>query len=106
MADWSRKVERKQQRKATSGEVTIDVDQIWTELSSVPVGRLLPVPSQAPEVREVDDEQNKESQSAHHEHDELITIKRRIEYAGEVTEVEEQVSRSSKEAQRLSLIHI
>jgi len=78
-------------------------------LSSVPVGRPAPEMSQAAAVADVDmdmdAEQDKENKSNPQEQDELITIKRRIEYAGEVTEVEEQVPRNSKEAQHYLRAH-
>lgn len=90
-------VERKERKRTTTGEVTIDVDQIWAELNSVPIGRPPPPPPKAVDAMEVDDERNKENASAP---EDMITIKRHIEYAGEVTEVEETVRKSSKEAQR------
>jgi len=88
------KAERKERKRTTGGEVTIDVDQIWKELNSVAIGRPPPPP---PKVIEVHGEQDKENTNVPAD---LITIKRRIEFAGEVTEVVEYVPRDSKEAQQ------
>ena len=108
------KTERKHRKRARDGEVTIDVDGVWAKLKSLPVGRPA---DDAPyskvddggEAMDVDDEQNKENVDSTAvppaEDDEMITIKRRIEYAGQVTEVEERVPRSSKEAQRYLTSH-
>ncbi|GAB7361777.1 hypothetical protein MBLNU230_g1821t1 [Neophaeotheca triangularis] len=87
------KTERKEQKRATKGEVTIDVDTIWKELNSVPIGQP-PRAEKGPGSGETDESDNKENENNY------ITITRRIEYAGEVTEIEERVLRSSKEAQR------
>jgi len=91
------KIERKERKRGTVGEVTIDVDRIWKELNSEPIGRPPPPPPKAVDGMDVDGQQDKENTLATGE---LITIKRQIEYAGEVTEVEEQVLLSSNEAQR------
>ena len=56
------------------------------------------------ESMDVDGEQNKENAEMPLP-DEIITIKRRIEYAGEVTEIEENVLKSSKEAQNYLAEH-
>ncbi|KAK5128862.1 hypothetical protein LTR85_000195 [Meristemomyces frigidus] len=93
---YAEKVERKERKRVTIGEVTIDVDQIWAELNSAPIGRPPPPPPQAVDAMEVDGEQNKENAPAP---EDMITIVRRIKYAGEVTEVEESVRKTSKEAQ-------
>lgn len=97
------KVERKERKKATGGAVTIDVEQVWAELKSVPVGRPRRPPPPAPkktgdEAVDVDGGQDKENAPASSS-DGMVTIKRRIEYAGETTEIEEIVPRTSKEAQ-------
>jgi hypothetical protein len=105
------KVEKKQRRRGVQdGAVTIDVDEVWAALKAIPVGRppdVAPVP--AAEEMAVDGEENKENVDTAtadpSDSDGLITIKRRIEYAGEVTEVEERVARSSKEAQRYLAEH-
>lgn len=99
------KVERKQRKRARVGDVTIDVDQLWADLSSRPIGRASYIlPTADGEDMDVDaTEQNKENapeqQKPPDDADEVITITRRIEYAGQITEVQEQVPRSSKEAQ-------
>lgn len=104
------KEERKHRKRARDGEVTIDVDKVWAELSSVPVGRLAPAllqPAQASGdgAMDVDDENKENAPNPASTTDETITIKRRIEYAGEITEVEEQVPRSSKDAQKYLAEH-
>ena len=100
------KVEKKQRRRGVQdGAVTIDVEEVWAALKAIPVGRPPDVPP-APitEGTHVDGEENKENvdktTADTSDADGLITIKRRIEYAGQVTEIEERVPRSSKEAQR------
>ncbi|CAK3857207.1 swr1-complex 5 [Lecanosticta acicola] len=104
------KEERKHRKRARDGEVTIDVDQVWAELSSVPVGKIAPALLHPVQVvsdgtMDVDGENKENAPISSTAADELITIKRRIEYAGETTEVEEQVPRSSKEAQSFLIEH-
>lgn len=108
------KVERKHRRRAREGEVTIDVESMWAELAALPLGRqdgYVGVEKKLDwdDAMDVDEEGNKENLNSTNkvgtDEDELITIKRRIEYAGEVTEVEERVPRSSKEAQRYLAEH-
>ena len=108
------KVEKKQRRKVTGGEVTIDVDDAWARLKSIPVGRPVGYEPATTKDRDGDAvvlgrEQNKENidatASAKDDPHDMINITRRIEYAGEVTEVEERVPRSSKEAQRYLAEH-
>lgn len=53
---------------------------------------------------ELDDDHDKENAPAAMS-EEMITIRRRIEYAGEVTEVEDRVLRSSKEARKYLADH-
>jgi hypothetical protein len=86
----------------------VDVDKLWAELNSLPVGRIsisdinsTEDKSAKPDGAEGRDKDSKSTQSK----DDLITIKKRIRYAGEVTEVEEQVPRSSKEAQKYLAEH-
>lgn len=108
------KVERKYRRRAREGEVTIDVESIWAELAALPLGRQngyvgVENGTDGEDVMKADGEGSNETVDPKAKEtvngDELITIKRRIEYAGEVTEVEERVSRSSKEAQRYLAEH-
>ena len=98
------KVERKQRRRGVQdGAVTVNVEEVWAALKAIPLGRPPDVaPMPAAEGVDVDGEENKENldTAAVDTSEDLITIKRRIEYAGQVTEVEERVPRSSKEAQR------
>lgn len=99
------KEERKNRKRARDGEVTIDVDQLWSELNSQPLGRasvLAPTVGADPmEIDGADDKENAPEVSA----DDMITIKRRYAFAGEIREVEEQVPRSSKEAQQYLAEH-
>ncbi|KAK3661381.1 swr complex subunit [Elasticomyces elasticus] len=89
------KVERKEKKWTEVGDVTINVDDVWEELKRIPIGRPPPPPPALED--DVDGEQDKDNVAAD---EELITIRRRIEYAGEVTEIEETVPRSSKAAQQ------
>lgn len=94
------KIERKNRKKGVQGEVTVDVEALWADLQNATVGRESYVPPKTVDGAERDeDKQNAEERDAG-DRDEVITIKRRIEYAGQITEVEERVPRSSKEAQR------
>ncbi|KAK5726033.1 swr complex subunit [Elasticomyces elasticus] len=89
------KVERKEKKRTEVGDVTINVDDVWEELKRIPIGRPPPPPPAGED--DLDGEQDNENEAAD---EELITIRRRIEYAGEVTEIEETVPRSSKAAQQ------
>lgn len=81
------------------------MDQLWAELASVPVGRtVLAPPELSNDAMEVDEDHDKEN-APETISEEMITIKRRIEYAGEVTVVEDRVPRSSKEAQKYLAEH-
>ena len=91
------KVEKKQRKKAGEGVVTVDVDALWADLSNVAVGRPSEVLPKSADGKEGTDGEDKEN--AVDEND-MITIVRRIEYAGQITEATERVPRSSKEAQR------
>lgn len=111
---FAEKVERKHRKRAREGEVTIDVDSMWAELAALPLGRQngyvgVEKEADADDAMDVDGEGNQENVDNKAKKtvdvDELITIKRRIEYAGQVTEVEEHVPRSSKEAQRYLAEH-
>lgn len=93
------KAERKERRRADRGEVTVDVDDLWARLHAVPVGRHYePVAPQAADgidtAVSVDDVVGETVKSS----DQLIRIKRRIAFAGEITEVEEEVLKSSAAA--------
>ncbi|KAK5138515.1 hypothetical protein LTR08_000102 [Meristemomyces frigidus] len=91
-------VERKERKRATVGEVTIDVEEVWAALSSVSVGRPSTPPPKMVQTVETGGEQKKK-EIAPTTKDDLITITRRIEYAGDITEVEETIPRTSKVAQ-------
>ena len=92
------KAERKERRRADRGEVTVDVDDLWARLNAVPVGRHYePAPPQAADgdnTANVDNGAGEVVQPS----DQLIRIKRRIAFAGEITEVEEEVLKSSAAA--------
>ncbi|KAI7530252.1 hypothetical protein KC331_g14761 [Hortaea werneckii] len=100
------KAERKEKKRIVGGEVTIDVEQIWKELNSVPVGRPPPPPpapvadATAEAENKADGETQNTATTTTTNTPETLTIRRRIEYAGEVTEVTEQVPRNSKQAQQ------
>ena len=92
------KAERKEKRRADRGEVTIDVDDLWARLNAVPVGRHYePV---APQAADGDNTANVDNGAGEvvQPSDQLIRIKRRIAFAGEITEVEEEVLKSSAAA--------
>lgn len=92
------KAERKERKRADRGEVTVDVDDLWARLHAVPVGRYyepLPQPVDGEEPAATDNAGSGVVQSA----DQLIRIKRRIAFAGEITEIEEEVLKSSAAAQ-------
>lgn len=94
------KQERKERKRADRGEVTIDVDDVWARLHAVPVGRQddLDAPSQA-NGEQANGDTEKAAGEVIEPSDQLIRIKRRIAFAGEVTEVEEEVLKSSAAAQ-------
>lgn len=97
-----RAVEREERRNrkkgVREGAVTIDVDQLWAELSSIPVGRVaLPPPKLDVEDTDAGAEGNKEN-SAEAASKRMVTIKRKSQYAGEITYIDVEVSRTSKEA--------
>ena len=108
------KVEKKSRKRAGEGEVTIDVDAVWEELSKIPIGRPRGKDAQVVagddgETMDVDGEADKENvdstsvlrkKGSADEEEDLITIKRHVEFAGQVTEISERVPRNSKEAQR------
>ncbi|EME47527.1 hypothetical protein DOTSEDRAFT_41922 [Dothistroma septosporum NZE10] len=98
------KEERKNRKRARDGEVTIDVNALWADLSSMPIGRnTIHSPGTEDHTIDIDDETNKENAPASSE--DMITIKRRIEYAGEITIVTDSVPRSSKEAKQYLAEH-
>ncbi|KAK0255801.1 swr complex subunit [Friedmanniomyces endolithicus] len=90
------KAERREKKRTEVGDVTINVDDIWAELNRVPIGRPPPPPISVDDAHG-QGESDQENLAAD---EEFITIRRRIEYAGETTEIEETVPRNSKEGQR------
>ncbi|KAI7264548.1 hypothetical protein KC345_g8782 [Hortaea werneckii] len=99
------KAERKEKKRVVGGEVTIDVEQIWKELNSVPIGRPPPPPPAPVADATAEAENRPDGETPNREntattHPETLTIRRHIEYAGEVTEVTEQVPLTSKQAQQ------
>lgn len=92
------KEERKVRRRTgKDGEVTVDVDALWADLSRIPIGRA--------SVAVPEDVKEGEEEVVVRPTDELIKIKRRIDFAGQITEVEEEVLKSSAEAQRYLAEH-
>lgn len=99
------KVERKQRKRGVqAGDVTVDVEEVWAALKRIPIGRP-PDATPAVVVGEEDKENVDATTTVEEGEGELVTIKRRIEYAGQVTEVEERVPRRSKEAQHYLAEH-
>lgn len=86
-----RKTERRQQKKSGTGKVTIDVDAAWADLASLPVGQ--PAALLSTHLHTDTNTQDLEAGA------ETIRIKRRIKFAGQITEVEEEVPKDSDEAQ-------
>ncbi|KAK5166667.1 swr complex subunit [Saxophila tyrrhenica] len=114
------KVERKQRKREPVGEVTIDVDAVWAELSGLGVGRETKGflqrevgKEQDGDGMDVDAEGDKENIAADTatkkaevvDEEDMITITRLINYAGETTSVSERVPRASKEAQQYLASH-
>ncbi|KAI7191679.1 hypothetical protein KC343_g9886 [Hortaea werneckii] len=99
------RAERKEKKRIVGGEVTIDVEQIWKELNSAPIGRP-PPPPPAPVADATAEAENKPDGGTQNKENtattspDTLTIRRRIEYAGEVTEITEQVALNSKQAQQ------
>jgi len=93
------KAERKEKRRADRGEVTVDVDDLWARLHAVPVGRHYePVAPQAVDGEDTAVSVDNAAGETVKPSDQLIRIKRRIAFAGEITEVEEEVLKSSAAA--------
>ncbi|WPH03345.1 swr1-complex protein 5 [Acrodontium crateriforme] len=88
--------EQSERRRTRIGDVTIDVEEIWNELNSFPIGRPATPPPKPVDEDKSEYEKGKENKASPQQ---MIKIKRNIEYAGEVTEIEEEVPRNSKEAQ-------
>ncbi|KAI5368058.1 Putative BCNT-C domain-containing protein [Septoria linicola] len=94
------KEERKNRKRGVrEGAVTIDVDKLWAELSSVPIGRTA-LPPLLPTNGGGDDMDVDEDDKENDIGGEMVTIKRRSQYAGEITYIEVEVPRNSKEARR------
>ena len=94
------KEERRNRKKGVrEGAVTIDVDKLWAELSSIPVGRVaLPPPKIDVDDMDIDAEGNKENTDV--PGNQLVKIKQKRKYAGEITYIDIEVPRSSKEARK------
>nr|OQO27979.1 hypothetical protein B0A51_05104 [Rachicladosporium sp. CCFEE 5018] len=92
--------EQKKLRKAQEKrEVTVDVEALWAELSALPTGRpVRPLPSATDTTTALGDE-DKENRDSVKTSEKLVKIRRRIAFAGEITEVEEEVPASSAAAQ-------
>jgi len=93
------KAERKERKRADRGEVTVDVDDLWARLHAVPVGRHdEPVTTRPEDATGEATTTNNGAGEIVQPSDQLIRIKRRIAFAGEITEVEEEVLKSSAAA--------
>lgn len=109
---WADRCHRKQEkaefRAADRGQVTVDVDSLWAQLSSVPIGRQKLEPPAPPHVPANTDstQANNELTQSHagdtgnkdDEDDEMITIKRSYGYAGQTVTEKKRVLKSSAEA--------
>lgn len=95
------KEERRNRKKGVrEGAVTIDVDKIWAELSSMPVGRVALAPPKVDvDDMDVDAKGHREKNSATATN-QMVKIKRKSKYAGEITYIDVEVVRTSKEAIR------
>ena len=92
------KAERKERKRADRGEVTVDVDDLWARLHAVPVGRYEEPAATRPEDAGEATTTNNGTGEIVQPSEQLIRIKRRIAFAGEITEVEEEVLKSSAAA--------
>ncbi|KAF2148303.1 BCNT-domain-containing protein [Myriangium duriaei CBS 260.36] len=103
------KEERREYRRTHKGEVTIDVNALWTSLSSVPIGRRQNETQAAADQTDTVLDQNGAAEDlpdsdrpkdlAEDAHDdEYITIKREYEFAGQTVSEEKRVHRDSAEA--------
>ncbi|KAK6436822.1 swr complex subunit [Oleoguttula sp. CCFEE 5521] len=98
--------EQKKMRKAQEkGEVTVDVDALWAVLSALPIGRpARPLVSTTDTATTADDD-DKDNRDNSKTSEKLVKIRRRIVFAGEITEVEEEVSASCAAAQQYLALH-
>ncbi|KAF2206509.1 hypothetical protein CERZMDRAFT_89257 [Cercospora zeae-maydis SCOH1-5] len=95
--------ERKNRKRGVrEGAVTIDVEKVWAELSSIPVGRtVLPPVARRIGVAEDGDEMDVDGDGDDKENGgEMVRIQRRHQYAGQITYVDVDVPRNSKEARK------
>ena len=92
------KAERKERKRADRGEATVDVDELWARLHAVPVGRYEEPTAARPEDAGETATTNNGAGETVQPSEQLIRIKRRIAFAGEITEVEEEVLKSSAAA--------
>lgn len=98
----AQKAEKKTHRRAHGGKVTVDVDELWKKLSSVPVGR----PAALPEGSAQDTEGASAPTAAVDDDDaDYITIKRSYRFAGERIQENKRVLRSSAEGRHYLSTH-
>lgn len=98
------KEERRNRKKGVrEGAVTIDVDKIWADLSSIPIGRTVVAPPKTDkDEMEID---NDDKENALGSAKQMVKIKREVKYAGAVRTIEEEVLRNSKEAREYFAAH-
>lgn len=91
---------RNRKRGVREGAVTIDVDKVWAELSSIPVGRTV-LPPVAKRLGAAEDGEDMDVDGDEKENGgEMVRIQRKSQYAGEITYVDVDVPRTSKEARK------
>ncbi|KAM3422675.1 hypothetical protein BST61_g162 [Cercospora zeina] len=93
---------RNRKRGVREGAVTIDVEKVWAELSSIPVGRtVLPPVARRVGAAEEGDEMDVDGDGDDKENGGgMVRIQRRHQYAGQITYVDVDVPRNSKEARK------
>lgn len=101
----SRKEERQEYRKANTEGVTVDVDALWATLSSAPIGRHSLVPPKAPDIitttttdAVIDRTGKTETPKVDEDLDDMVTIKRTYDFAGQTVTEEKRVHKTSAEA--------
>lgn len=90
------KAEKKAHRRAHGEGVTVNVNELWAQLSSAPVGRPPPAPAKEAEEGELDKENVPDTKDDGDE--EYITIKRSYRFAGEAVTEDKRVPKNSAEA--------
>jgi hypothetical protein len=107
----AQKEERRNRKKGVrdGAVVTIDVDRVWADLSSIPIGRVAVPPPHIeghdPTAAAADDEDSHDADPAAYSSHDLVTIQRAVNYAGALRTVDVEVPRQSKEARDFFAAH-